>query len=170
MGGARREEEKGFGEEGQGREEGEADVSPARIGGVLAGFWKRNRCGVTASCLPILVGPTILLPFKGLRAEGGQSQSLLGVLSGQRVVQGKACSGLPEDSRDSAPPKLWERGQRGYLGAWAREVIHRRGPRSLTSLPLDANGLKRHFRGGSWVLSARHRDSWPTGSHSFREG
>lgn len=71
MGGARREEEKGFGEEGQGREEGEADVSPARIGGVLAGFWKRNRCGVTASCLPILVGPTILLPFKGLRAGGG---------------------------------------------------------------------------------------------------
>lgn len=70
VGGARREEEKGFGEEGQGREEGEADVSPARIGGVLAGFWKRNRCGVTASCLPILVGPTILLPFKGLRAGG----------------------------------------------------------------------------------------------------
>lgn len=35
-GGARREKEKGFGGEGQGREEGEADVSPARIGGVLA--------------------------------------------------------------------------------------------------------------------------------------
>lgn len=107
VGGARREEEKGFGGEGQGREEGEADVSPARIGGVLTGFWKRNRCGVTTSCLPILVGPTILLPFRGLRVGGwgGESQSLLGVLSGQRVVQGKACSGLPEDSWDSAPPK-----------------------------------------------------------------
>lgn len=106
----------------------------------LKAFWpgsgKKNRCGVTAFCLPIPAGPTILLPFRGLRAEGRAQGSPSLSWECFRSVGGtrEGVFWFPEDSWDSVPPKLWKRGQRGYLGAWAGRGFTGEVPWSLLYL------------------------------------